>query len=203
MRWQVWFYSIAGLLLSVSAANATAYSADQRDCLQSEPDRRIAACTRVIGSTPKVHNRMVAHDNRGKAWENKRDYDRALADYTAAIQHGAGDASVYMIYNSRGLIWKYKGDFDRAIADFNQAIRLNPKYPMPISIAERSGGNGVISTGRSRTKARSSAWIQRARMVTTTGPRSGRRRAILTVPSPMMTRRSGCSPTTPSDMSPA
>jgi tetratricopeptide (TPR) repeat protein len=128
MRWQVWFCSIAGVLLSVSAANATAYSADQRDCLQSEPDRRIVACTRVIANTPKVHNRMVAYDNRGNAWQNKRDYDRALADYNAAIQHGAGDASVYMIYNSRGLIWKFKGDFDRAIADFNQAIRLNPKY---------------------------------------------------------------------------
>jgi hypothetical protein len=53
MRLQVWFCSI-GLLLSVSAANAAAYSADQRDCLQSEPDRRIAACKRVIGNTPKA-----------------------------------------------------------------------------------------------------------------------------------------------------
>ncbi len=51
------------------------------------------------------------------------DYDKAIADYTKAIQlepeNGAN-------FNNRGLAYHSKGDFALAVTDFTQAIRLVP-----------------------------------------------------------------------------
>ena len=60
------------------------------------------------------------------------DLDRAIADYTQAIQLNPKYAPAY--YN-RGSAWGNKGDFDRAIADYSQAILLDPKEPKPITTA--------------------------------------------------------------------
>ena len=66
-----------------------------------------------------------AYTNRGLAWGDKGDLDRAIADYNEAIRLDPKYADAY--YN-RGLAWRAKGDLDRAIADYNEAIRLDPKY---------------------------------------------------------------------------
>jgi tetratricopeptide (TPR) repeat protein len=50
--------------------------------------------------------------------------DRAIADYTQAIQL---DPKSGRAYYGRGLVYRKKGDTDRAIADFTQAIKLDPK----------------------------------------------------------------------------
>ncbi len=65
----------------------------------------------------------VAYNNRGNAYDDKGDVDRAIADYNAALQIDANYAAAY--YN-RGIAWRRKGDLDRAIADYDQAIKLNP-----------------------------------------------------------------------------
>jgi tetratricopeptide (TPR) repeat protein len=65
----------------------------------------------------------MAYNNRGNAYSDKGDYDRAIADYTQAIRLAPNVASRY--YN-RGLAYYSKKDYDRAIVDFNQAIRLDP-----------------------------------------------------------------------------
>jgi lipoprotein NlpI len=54
-----------------------------------------------------------------------KDYDRAIADYTAAI---TGDSARHArVYASRGNSWRAKGELDKALADFNQAIALDPQ----------------------------------------------------------------------------
>lgn len=65
----------------------------------------------------------MAYFNRGTAYYEKGDYDRAIADYDSAIFLDPGDADAYL---NRGIAYSQKGDHDRAIADFNNAIRLNP-----------------------------------------------------------------------------
>jgi lipoprotein NlpI len=54
----------------------------------------------------------------------KREYDKAIEDYTAAIRLEP-NASYYV---SRASAWNNKQDFDRAIEDYSEAVRLDPKY---------------------------------------------------------------------------
>ena len=62
--------------------------------------------------------------NRGNAYYEKRDYDRAIADFDQAIKLNPNHDLAF--YN-RGLAFRDKGEIDRAVADFGQAIRLDPK----------------------------------------------------------------------------
>ena len=53
----------------------------------------------------------------------KHEYDRAIADYEAAIRL---DPAFVMAIGNRGNAYRDKGDYDRAIADFTTVIRLDP-----------------------------------------------------------------------------
>jgi tetratricopeptide (TPR) repeat protein len=55
----------------------------------------------------------------------KKDYDRAIADFTIAIKL-TQDNDNETLYNERGYAYLEKGDYDKALADFNQAVRLYP-----------------------------------------------------------------------------
>jgi tetratricopeptide (TPR) repeat protein len=74
----------------------------------------------------------AANQEKAKEWYEKgntafdaKNYDRAIADYTQAIELNPKFAGAY--YN-RGLAFYYKKNYDRAIADYTQAIQLNPEY---------------------------------------------------------------------------
>jgi Flp pilus assembly protein TadD len=59
----------------------------------------------------------------GKAAFEKEDYDRAIADYTKAIQLEPNNAEAYKL---RGDAYAGKGDLDRAIADLSKVIQFDP-----------------------------------------------------------------------------
>ena len=80
-----------------------------------------------IRRSSSIANYAVALYNRGNAYYEKKDYDRAIADYDAAIKLNPNYAAAY---NSRGLAYDEKRDSDRAIADFSQSIKLNPNDPL-------------------------------------------------------------------------
>jgi len=54
----------------------------------------------------------------------KGQYDKAIADYTKAIELNPRDAKAY---NNRGNAYGNKGQYDQAIADYTKAIELNPR----------------------------------------------------------------------------
>ena len=60
---------------------------------------------------------------RGKAYAAKRDYNRAIADYTEAIRF---DQIYVDAYNNRGLAYKAQGRKAEAIADFRKAQSIDP-----------------------------------------------------------------------------
>ena len=55
----------------------------------------------------------------------KGDYDRALQDYTKAIDLKPNDAEAY---NNRGGAYYLKEEYESAIVDFTKAIQLKPDY---------------------------------------------------------------------------
>ena len=53
----------------------------------------------------------------------KRNYDKAIADYSEAVRIDPNNAKAYY---DRGLAYRSNGKRDKAIADFSEAIRLDP-----------------------------------------------------------------------------
>ena len=65
----------------------------------------------------------AAYIDRGRTYLQQDDNDRAIADFTKAIQL---DPDAATAYNHRGVAYASKLDFDSAIADFDKAIQLDP-----------------------------------------------------------------------------
>ncbi len=88
-------------------------------------DLAIISCTKVIDSKKWTGANLArAFTARGIAYEDKRDFDHAIADYTQAIQ---SDPKEPRNYNDRCSAHDNKNELDLAIADCNQAISLDPK----------------------------------------------------------------------------
>jgi tetratricopeptide (TPR) repeat protein len=113
---------------SPAPADATQEQTDwcgNKDYVYS-PDLQINGCTAVIQSGQWSGEGLAsAFNNRGGAYNDKKDYDRAIADFDQAIRL---DPKYAFAYKNRGTAYYGKNDYDRAFADFGQAIRLDPKY---------------------------------------------------------------------------
>jgi tetratricopeptide (TPR) repeat protein len=66
-----------------------------------------------------------AYNNRGLAYNDKGEYDKALEDLNTSIQLDPTSASAY---SNRGISWFNKGAYDKAIQDYNEALRLDPSF---------------------------------------------------------------------------
>ena len=77
---------------------------------------------------------------RGVVWKRKGDFDRAVADFSQAIEL---DPKSAMAYANRGDAWDEKGDRERALADLRagdqSSIRTTPA-------PSRSAGLSSIAT---------------------------------------------------------
>ena len=80
----------------------------------------ISAC-----AAPKKEKDAEAYYNRGVAWQKKGDYDRAITDYTKAIEL---NPNLAMAYVNRGSAYLGKSLYDQVISDCNKAIEINPKF---------------------------------------------------------------------------
>jgi tetratricopeptide (TPR) repeat protein len=84
-----------------------------------------------------------AFNNRGTAYAKKGDFDKAIADYDAAIRI---DPKIPSTYGNRGLALVKAGQFARAVADFDQALAGNPKDALSLynrGVAKQKMGNNV------------------------------------------------------------
>ena len=95
----------------------------------------IRLLTRALDSGQIANGDLgAAHFDRGLAWADSGEYDKAIADYNDAIRF---NPHLVDAYHSRGVAWVKKGEYDKAIADFNLAIRYNAQD------AESLDGRGV------------------------------------------------------------
>jgi tetratricopeptide (TPR) repeat protein len=83
---------------------------------------------------------------RGEDFSSVHEYDRAIVDYTTAIQLKPDYAEAY---NDRGFAYYLKGNAERAIADYTRAIELRPNYPK----AYNSRGVVYMAHGYGRAEA--------------------------------------------------
>src|SRR6516165_1783137 len=115
----------AAALFALAAPAAAASRADWDACKGDDPDRSIAACTRIIqGRSESAKDSAIAHHERALSYKSKGDFDRAIADLSEAIRLDPKYAEAYYL---RGVTYRNKGDSDHAIADFSEAIRLAPE----------------------------------------------------------------------------
>ncbi len=88
-------------------------------------DEAIAAWTEIIRLVNNPKQKSVIYSNRGNAYSDKGDKDRAIQDYDKAIELNPQNADAF---NNRGVVYRNKGDKDRAIQDYDKAIELNPQH---------------------------------------------------------------------------
>jgi tetratricopeptide (TPR) repeat protein len=99
---------------------APARADDASACGDAEGKETIAACDRVITQNP---DDAVAWFNRGAAYLNQRQSDRAIADLDRAITLDPKQAAAY---DKRGYAYNLKGEYDRGIIDLDRAISIDP-----------------------------------------------------------------------------
>jgi tetratricopeptide (TPR) repeat protein len=85
--------------------------------------------SRAFGADTRWLSPAVEADfHRGNAYRDKGDNDRAIADYTHAIELKPTFAAAYY---SRGLVYSKQGETDRAIAGRTRAIQLLNSFRSP------------------------------------------------------------------------
>ena len=65
----------------------------------------------------------LAYNNRGNAYDSKKEYDRAIQDYTEAIRLNPSYAHAF---SNRGYIYFYLGKFAAAQSDFAMGLAASP-----------------------------------------------------------------------------
>jgi len=84
----------------------------RKDCRSGQVD----SCTQILQSNPADFNALA---NRAIGWRLKGEYDRAIADFDAAVEINADIAGLYL---ERALAYDAKGEHLPAIRDFSAAI---------------------------------------------------------------------------------
>ena len=117
----------AAFLLSATVALHAHAAEKEPQCggAPGNPEAAIKACTRLIefGSLgrPDLAKTYYA---RGTEWANQGNHDRAIADFTTAIEL---DPKLGVAYYNRALSQSEKGEADLAIADYDAALKVAPK----------------------------------------------------------------------------
>ncbi|MBI2713815.1 MAG: tetratricopeptide repeat protein [Rhizobiales bacterium] len=118
--------AIALMAVTGFAGAAAAQQSKWCDDPNATDDQTISGCTADIQSGRfSGKNLAVKFSNRGLAYNDKGQTDRAIQDYDQAIRLNPNYANAF--YN-RGNAYDDKGQTDRAIQDYDQAIKLNPNH---------------------------------------------------------------------------
>lgn len=96
-------------------------------------DGDMGVCTALINSKQVPEKERAKYFAiRAYYYDQKGDYDRAVADYGNAISRIDGQpAAQAILYANRASSHAKKGGYDDAIADYNTAIRLAPPSGAP------------------------------------------------------------------------
>ena len=132
----------AALAMASSGSLALAQS-DWSSCSSGEPVRIIQGCTAILSPGNKIPatQRALAYVNRGIAYYDRGELDKARADYTAAIRL---DPKRTEAFHNRADLELRLGEIEAAIVDYTQVITLDPKY----GSAYNGRGNALRESGQ-------------------------------------------------------
>jgi tetratricopeptide (TPR) repeat protein len=108
--------------------------------LADRVDRAFKDYTEAIRIDPKAVGSLL---NRSHIYNQRQDYDRAIADANQAFEGGLSDYGKRGGYGERGYAYQAKGDNDRAIADYTDSIQLDANNK--VALAAR--GNAYLAKG--------------------------------------------------------
>jgi tetratricopeptide (TPR) repeat protein len=110
------------------SARLCAASADPNASLcmnETDPDKRIAACSKVLTAQPKPDAGLAwAMAARGVAYFTKGDLDHAMKDFDGAIKLDPKNDTALA---NRGTARMAQGQSGPALLDYTAALKLNPK----------------------------------------------------------------------------
>lgn len=124
---------VAALLFGIGLLPAAVAAEDFTYCKKGDeqrqagdPDAAITSYSRCIrdGHLAAV-NLGDAYHRRGRAYEDKGDYERAIGDQEQALHYNPKDGYAY---DFRGRGYMSKHQYAPAISDFEKAIELEPGY---------------------------------------------------------------------------
>ena len=94
-------------------------------CFTQSGAAAIEACSQAIQSGRFSGVELASiYDNRAIELRQQGHFDRAIADYTAAIHI---DAELTGAYTGRGLAYEGKAELDKAKVDYRKALAVAPK----------------------------------------------------------------------------
>ena len=85
-------------------------------------DECVKLLSEIIAKQPRNTD---AFNNRGLAYADLKQFEKAIQDYNQAIELNPKDARAF---NNRGVVYADLKQFEKAIQNYNQTIELNPKY---------------------------------------------------------------------------
>ena len=151
---------VAGLAsaLQIGAALAQTGAAQKSlsDCQNGDKnaDLAIKGCTALLKNDNGIPAFGDVYYNRGFAYETKKQYDLALADFSQAIKRKPDFVAAY---ENRGYVFSIKHQYNEAIRDFDQALKLNPRSRFAldnrgrakIELGDKAGGEADIAHAKS------------------------------------------------------
>ena len=118
--------TLALALASLLALPAQGFADPVADCNSDEPMIIIKGCSQLIDGGKTNNDALaIAYFNRGNAYDDHGDHDRAVEDYTASIKLKSDYADSYF---NRAFSYEGMKDYDSAIADYTRVIALTPDY---------------------------------------------------------------------------
>lgn len=111
------------MVLVILSTASISYGTDgcQELVNKGEYDKAIDVCTSMI-SSPNQQAHLTYY-NRGFAYFKKGQYDKAIADYTTAIELGPPNER---LYQARAAAYESIKEYDKAIGDLNKAVAFAP-----------------------------------------------------------------------------
>jgi tetratricopeptide (TPR) repeat protein len=117
---------VSAVLIGFAGPSRAAGDIDTCRDSQADISLRLAACETVIADDKvSAKSRAVAYGVRGEALAKKRDYDGAIAAFSAA--HDADPDNVSYL-SWRGLAYSDKGDDAHALADYDLCLQMRPNF---------------------------------------------------------------------------
>lgn len=125
---------IAGFLASVfwlPAFSVPAWAKDVNYCTEAvntdDQQSKIDLYTKCIfdGDLSKI-NLSIAYNNRGNAYDEIGQFNRAVQDYDRAVSLDPNDAAAFI---NRGVAYGNLGQYSLSLGDYDRAIELSPNNP--------------------------------------------------------------------------